>query len=121
MANEFKVKNGLKFPDNSVHTTVPNLTTTSTTATQLYAFDINTFGTAKILIQATSGGQRHSSELLVNHNGTVAYATEYAIVKTSGNLFSVDVDISSTNLRIMVTSASATSTSYKSSIVMLVV
>jgi hypothetical protein len=65
------------------------------------------------MIQATSGGNRHISELLVTHNGTVSTATEYAILKTSGNLFTVTTDISGGNVRILVTSASATSTVYR--------
>jgi hypothetical protein len=91
------------------------VTTTSTTQTALASYAVATYATGKFLIQATSAGNRHISELLVTHNGTVSTATEYAILKTSGNLFTVTTDISSGNVRILVTSASATSTVYKTS------
>ena len=89
------------------------VTTTSTTQTVLATYAVATYATGKFLIQATSGGNRHISELLVTHNGTVSTATEYAILKTSGNLFTVTTDISGGNVRILVTSASATSTVYR--------
>ena len=47
------------------------------------------------------------------HDGSTAYATEYAIIRTGNNLFNIDVDIQSSNVRILTTSASANSTTYK--------
>ena len=89
------------------------VTTTATTQTVLATYAVATYATGKFMIQATTGGNRHISELLVTHNGTVSTATEYAILKTAGNLFTVTTDISGGNVRILVTSASATSTVYK--------
>jgi hypothetical protein len=89
------------------------VTTTATTQTVLATYAVATYATGKFMIQATSGGNRHISELLVTHNGTVSTATEYAILKTAGNLFTVTTDISGGNVRILVTSASATSTVYR--------
>jgi hypothetical protein len=91
------------------------VTTTSTTQTALASYAVATYATGKFLIQATSAGNRHISELLVTHNGTVSTATEYAILKTAGNLFTVTTDISGGNVRILVTSASTTSTVYRTS------
>jgi hypothetical protein len=88
-------------------------TTTSTTQTVLYSFAASAYGTAKLIIQATSATERHVSELFVTHDGTTAVATEYALVKTDDALFTTEVDISGGNVRILVTSASATSTVYK--------
>jgi hypothetical protein len=89
------------------------VTTTATTQTVLATYAVATYATGKFMIQATTGVNRHISELLVTHNGTVSTATEYAILKTAGNLFTVTTDISGGNVRILVTSASATSTDYK--------
>jgi hypothetical protein len=89
------------------------VTTTATTQTVLATYAVATYATGKFMIQATSAGNRHISELLVTHNGTVSTATEYAILKTAGNLFTVTTDISGGNVRILVTSASATSTVYR--------
>jgi hypothetical protein len=91
------------------------VTTTSTTQTVLATYAVATYATGKFMIQATSGGNRHISELLVTHNGTVSTATEYGILKTAGDLFTVTTDISGGNVRILVTSASATSTVYRTS------
>jgi hypothetical protein len=89
------------------------VTTTATTQTVLATYAVATYATGKFMIQATTGVNRHISELLVTHNGTVSTATEYAILKTAGNLFTVTTDISGGNVRILVTSASATSTVYR--------
>ena len=89
------------------------ITTTFTSQSVLASYAVATYATGKFMIQATSGGNRHISELLVTHNGTVSTATEYAILKTAGNLFTVTTDISGGNVRILVTSASATSTVYR--------
>jgi hypothetical protein len=102
----------LKIDDIHVQDTA-TVTTTATTQTVLATYAVATYATGKFLIQATSGGNRHISELLVTHNGTVSTATEYAILKTAGNLFTVTTDISGGNVRILVTSASATSTVYR--------
>jgi hypothetical protein len=102
----------LKIDDIHVQDTA-TVTTTATTQTVLATYAVATYATGKFLIQATSGGNRHISELLVTHNGTVSTATEYAILKTAGNLFTVTTDISGGNVRILVTSVSATSTVYK--------
>ena len=59
---------------------------------------------------AISSGERHITKLLVVHDGTTAYATEYGSVYTNTPLATYDVDISSGNVRIRVTPASATST-----------
>ena len=102
----------LKIDDIHVQDTA-TVTTTATTQTVLATYAVATYATGKFMIQATTGVNRHISELLVTHNGTVSTATEYAILKTAGNLFTVTTDISGGNVRILVTSASATSTVYK--------
>jgi len=90
-----------------------NVTTTSDTQTDLITFPTTSYGSGKFLIQATSGSSRQVTELLVVHDSSTAYATEYAIVRTNNNLFDIDVDIQSSNVRILTTSTSANSTTYK--------
>jgi uncharacterized protein (DUF736 family) len=103
------VIDGLSFQDTAT------VTTTSTTQTALASFAAATYGSGKFLIQATQGNIRQISELLVVHDGTTALATEYGIIKTGATLFTTEVDISSGNVRVLITSASATSTVYKTS------
>ena len=97
---------------------VDDLATESTTLattveSQIASFSATTYGSAKLLIQATQGANRHISELLVVHDGTTASATEYGTILTDTSLFTVDVDINNNNLRILATGTSATSTVYR--------
>ena len=89
------------------------ITTTSTTQTTLASFDSATYSSGKFLVQATQGTLKHVTEILVVHDGTTAIATEYGTLITSSSLFSIDVDINSGNVRILVTATSATSTTFK--------
>lgn len=88
-------------------------TTNSNVQATLLTFSTNTYGSGKFIIQATEGTKRQVTEILVVHNGTTAYATEYAIIRTDGNLFSLDVDLVSSNVRLRVTSTSSNTTNYK--------
>jgi hypothetical protein len=90
-----------------------NVTTTSTDSTVLLSFDKTVYGSGKFVIQATEGTKRQVTEILVVHDGTNPYATEYAIIRTNGNLFDLDVDIVSNNVRVKTTSETANSTAYK--------
>jgi hypothetical protein len=87
--------------------------TTSTAQAVVALFAAATYGSGKFIIQATQGTVRHIIELLVVHDGTTAYATEYGMIRTGASLFTTDVDISAGNVRVLVTSTSATSTVYK--------
>lgn len=89
------------------------LTTTSTAQTSMFTFAIATYRSAKVILQASSGSNMQVTELLMIHNGTNIFTTEYGIIKTASDVFTVDTDISSGNARILVTSATTTSTSYK--------
>jgi hypothetical protein len=87
--------------------------TTSTAQAVVALFAAATYGSGKFIIQATQGTVRHIIELLVVHDGTTAYATEYGMIRTGASLFTTDVDISAGNVRVLVTATSATSTAYK--------
>jgi hypothetical protein len=88
-------------------------TTTSTTQTAIAVWSSSTFGGGKVIIEAKDGVNRHITELLVTHNGTIASATEYGSIYTSGILATYDVDISGGNVRVLTTAASTNSTAYK--------
>jgi hypothetical protein len=87
--------------------------TNTTNSTVLYSFSSLVYGTGKFLVQATEGTKRQVAEILVLHDGTTPYATEYAIIRTDGNLFNLEVDISSNNVRLKTTSTSSNTTVYK--------
>jgi hypothetical protein len=88
-------------------------TTSNTTQTPIFSFSTNNYGSGKFLIQATDGTFKQITELLVVHDGVTAYATEYAVIRTANKLFSLDVDIETNNVRILTTSTSSNSTTYK--------
>jgi hypothetical protein len=88
-------------------------TTLNTTQTPIFSFSTNNYGSGKFLIQATDGTFKQITELLVVHDGVTAYATEYAVIRTANKLFSLDVDIETNNVRILTTSTSSNSTTYK--------
>lgn len=89
-----------------------SVTTTTTDETILFSFSATEYGSAKFVVQAKEGANKQIAELLVIHDSTVAYSTEYAIIRTSSNLFNLDVDIDSGNVRLKTTSETANSTSY---------
>ena len=89
------------------------ITTSNTTQTPILSFSTINYGSGKFLIQATDGDFRQITELLVVHDGVTAYATEYAVIRTGNKLFTLDVDIETNNVRILTTSTSSNSTTYK--------
>ena len=90
-----------------------SFTTNSNTQTTLLTFSTTTYGSGKFIIQATDGSKRQVTEILVVHDDVTAYATEYAIIRTNGNLFNLDVDLVSSNVRLRLTSSSSNTTNYK--------
>ena len=88
-------------------------TTTSNTQTAIAQWSTSAYGGCKVIVEAKDGVNRHITELLITHNETIAIATEYGIVHTNGQLATYDVDISSGNIRLLATAASANSTAYK--------
>ena len=79
---------------------------TTTTADQVIdTFSATTYRTAKYLVQFSHAPSYHSTEVLLVHDGTTVYMTEYAEVKTDSNLGTIDADISGGNVRLKVTPA----------------
>lgn len=95
------------------------LTTTSTTQTSLVTnFSATTYASAEVNVVAIQGSNRHLTKLLVTHDGTNAYATEFGEVLTGSALATYDVDINAGNVRILVTPASTTSTKFQTALVL---
>jgi hypothetical protein len=88
-------------------------TTATTSQVAIASFPISTYSGGKFIVQASQGTARQITEVLVIHDGTTAYATEYATIGTGELMFSLDVDINASNVRILATTTSATSTAYK--------
>jgi hypothetical protein len=88
-------------------------TTATVTQTAIDAFSATTFRSGKYIIQATNGANYHYTEVSVVHDGTTAYATEFATMFTGSSLVSFAVDISGGNVRLLATAANATTTTYK--------
>jgi hypothetical protein len=84
------------------------LTTSSTSTDQIFhTLDSTTYRSAKYLIQLKSGSSYQVEELLVVHDGTSAYITEYAVTRSGLNLSTFDADVSGGNLRLLVTPLNA--------------
>lgn len=97
------------------------LTTASVTPAVLTSFSTSTYGGGEFLIQATRAGTRQITKLLVLHDGVTAIATEYSTLITAGNLFTVEVDILSSSVRLLITPTSAVSTVFKTTFTLITV
>lgn len=113
-ANKLFVTGDIGLDGISVRDTATS-TTTATTQIALFEYPVATYDSCDVVIKAVSGGQRHTTKLLVTANSTVAVATEYGAIQTGASLFTVDVDVTLANTRILITPASTTSTVFKSS------
>jgi hypothetical protein len=89
------------------------LTTSSTSQVTMDEFGASRFRSVKYQLQVTSGSSYHTAEFIIVHNGSSTFNTEYAIIKTGDSLASFDSDISSGNVRLLVTPASTDSTTFK--------
>ena len=87
-------------------------TTTTTTQTAIATYVAADYTAMELTIVADSAGERTITKLLVVHNGTTASATQYGEVSTNTVLSAYDVDISGSDVRLLATPASATSTNF---------
>lgn len=76
------------------------------------SFEISQYRSAKFLVQVTStsganSGQHTASEVLMIHNGTTCFLTQYAIIRTgTSDLVTLSCDISGTTARLRAQSLS---------------
>ena len=87
-------------------------TTTATTQTAIATYVAAEYTAMELTIVADSASERTITKLLVVHNGTTASATQYGEVSTATVLSTYDVDVSGSNVRLLATPASATSTEF---------
>lgn len=85
------------------------LTTTDAGQT-LDSFDFASYRTAKYVIQGISGSDVHATELLITHDDTTVYTTEYATIFSNSALFTISASIVSTNVVVTVTPANTDTT-----------
>ena len=88
-------------------------TTTATTQVTLETFAHADHDGAKVVITAATSADTYVTELLIATNGTTAVATEYGQIGTGSALATYDVDISGSDVRILATPASTTSTTFR--------
>ena len=90
-----------------------NLTTSTTSVNQvLHLVQATSYRTLKYTIQTTSGSDYNAQEILLLHDGSSVYMTEYAqILAGSGlTLSTFDADINSGNVRLLVSPTNAVTT-----------
>jgi hypothetical protein len=84
---------------------------TATTANQVAdTFPAQSYRTAKYLVQMTSGSNFHATEVLLIHDGTTVYMTEFGTIFSNASLGTIDGDINSGSVRLLVTPANANTT-----------
>lgn len=85
--------------------------TTTTPGQTIDSFALTSYRTAKYLIQAIKTGHVHATEVMVTHNGTNVFISEYGTMYSSANpLITVSAAIVGGNLAVTVTPASANTT-----------
>jgi len=88
------------------------LTTTATTEANLDTFAHADFRAARYVVAMSEGTDFHSTEVVVVHDGSAVTLTQYGTMK-SKSLATFDADISGTDLRLLCTPASVSSTVVK--------
>ena len=88
-----------------------NTSLSTTTANQpVDIFHASTYRTAKYIVQATAGSDYHATEILLIHDGTNVYITEYGTIFTNQSLATFDGDITNGNVRLLCTPANTNTT-----------
>jgi len=105
----------------STRTGSATATTTTTSQTSIHTISRNQYRSVEYLVQAVEGTNFHTTKILVVHDSTNAYLTEYGTVYNNGTVASYDVDISGANIRLLATPASSSSTTFKISFTSIVV
>lgn len=98
------------FADNSALTPIATPLTATTANQVVDSFQTASYRTAKYLVQMTAGTDYHSTEILLIHDGTTVYMTEYGTIFTNASLGTFDGDISSGLVRLLVTPANINTT-----------
>ena len=104
--------NAQSFVINELYDQIGTSLTTSTTTVNQVALSLSSsaYRSAKIFVQASSGSTFHSQEILMVHDGSNVYMTEYSIVNTGAIGSTFDADLSGGNMRFLVTPTFAVTT-----------
>ena len=80
--------------------TVGQISTTSTAQVSLDMLDMTLYRSAKYMVQVTdtTNNLYHFCELMILHNGSAAFVTEYATLYSSYSLMSFDANVSGSSL-----------------------
>ena len=91
-------------------TTSNTYVTSTTSQVSVDAFSTSTYRSAKYQVQMTAGTTYHMIELLVIHDGTTVYLTQYGEVLTGASLGTFDASIVSGNVNLLLTPTNASTT-----------
>jgi hypothetical protein len=99
--------------NSAIATTTTSVTTTS--ATTIDSFSTASFRTAKYIVQVfdSTNSQYHAIEILVIHDNTTVYKTEYAEIFTGSALGTFDASIATGTLSLQFTATAATTKTVK--------
>lgn len=97
----------------SANEDLDSATLTSVTPTSIKALTAATYRSAKYVIQAVQGANYMITEILAIHDGSTVTFTEYGTIVVGNTPASFDLEIGSGNMRLMATSASSSSTTYR--------
>lgn len=89
------------------------LTTTSVSQVTLDSWATASYTSAKYWVQMKEGTNVHTTEVLMVHDGTNAYITEYGTILSGGSLGSLTASISGGTASLLITPASTSSTTFK--------
>ena len=100
-----KTNNSVIISDSQINCTTTTITGSSAQFTA-DTFAITAYRTTKYLVEVreTSTSNFYTTEILLMHDGTEVYLTEYGTLKTSSSpVSSIDADINSGNVRLLIT------------------
>jgi hypothetical protein len=86
------------------------LTTSATTANQVFASVSTTYHNSKFQVSIISGSDYHSADIAITHNGTTSYIIVSNEMWTNASLTDWNTDISGANVRLLVTPTNAVTT-----------
>tara|TARA_B100000902_G_C27312791_1_gene919423 strand:+ start:90 stop:1007 length:918 start_codon:yes stop_codon:yes gene_type:complete len=98
---------------NDSHITSTSNTLSTTTQTALDTFAVASFRASEYFIGVTQGSDIQTSKVMVAHDGTNAYITQYGTLVSGGTLATFTADVNSGNVRLLITMAAATAAQIK--------
>ena len=93
-----------------IQTATSTISAGSSAAATFSSFTATSFTTAKVLVQVKQGSNIHSTELLLIHDGTDVWLTEYGTIYNSDILVTFDAVVTGSNVVIQATNTAASVT-----------